>query len=515
MMTLPGTLTRGDVYCLADGSYGSYTFNTADSGTTTSEIRKAQSYDSTCSGLAGWNTSTMGSSQAVFSGTIAIEVSSDYFTINGEGLQADGTPGCGGQPSSYNASGSAATTPLDCGIRMFTTDTSGSSIVVRLDSGSTNFTVEYVEGVQTGTNNPGSNAMFAEFGGNSGFLANHIFGRNSNCEYFSAIAFQHEVKNSYFWWIQSSPNNCHPEAYLMANGGSNTSSTLILDHGNFYRDMSGTSTFATVSSGTIWMNVWDDVFTCSSGGCPGTGNDDGIWWCGNAVSCHVNMYQNTAANINGGADNKWLFCETTGSCSGNVVNNLVYEVQNATGISITQNHNTWLNSPGDSGTANVNVSSGAANPFVSTSTFNFNLAAESSNYNNRSGPLGSPYDTDAAGNAFTSDRGAFQFISGDPTADTPSCTPGAGSYSSAQSVTCSTGSSGAIMCYTTNGSTPVTNGISGCTTGTLYSGAISVTSSLTLQVVAGGTGFLDSSVFSAAYTITLAGPNQLKGAIIF
>ena len=42
----PATLIRGDVYYLADGTYGAYTFNTPPaSGTTTVEIRKAQSYD--------------------------------------------------------------------------------------------------------------------------------------------------------------------------------------------------------------------------------------------------------------------------------------------------------------------------------------------------------------------------------------------------------------------------------------------------------------------------------------
>jgi hypothetical protein len=403
---LPSTLVRGDVYYLADGSYGTYTFNTATSGSTTVEIRKAQSYDNCTS--TGWNTSTMGSSQAVFSGTTPFTIATSYVTVNGNGQQT--TSGCGGQPSSYNASGSAAATPSDCGIRATTTDTTGSSIVFNLNSGVTNFTAEYVEGVQTGVNNSGSNAMFAEFGSNSGFLANHVFGRNANCMYFSAIAFSHEVENSYFWYVQSSPNNCHPEAYLMANGNSNTSSTPILDHGNIYRDMSGTATFATVSGGSIWMNVWDDVFTCSSGGCPGTGNDDGIWWCGNQSNCTVNMYQNTAANINGGNNNDWLFQETTGTVSGNVSNNIAYNVTNTTGISVSNSNNTWLNSgSGVSGSNNVVVSSGAPDPFVGDSLFNFSLVTDSSNYNNRLGTLGSPYNTDAAGNSFTTDRGAYQY----------------------------------------------------------------------------------------------------------
>src|SRR5580698_173786 len=62
---LPGTLVRGDVYYLADGSYGSMRLSQAVSGTSTIEVRKAQSYDngSTCASsiAAGWNTATMGS----------------------------------------------------------------------------------------------------------------------------------------------------------------------------------------------------------------------------------------------------------------------------------------------------------------------------------------------------------------------------------------------------------------------------------------------------------------------
>ena len=116
--------------------------------------------------------------------------------------------------------------------------------------------------------------------------------------------------------------------------------------------------------------------------------------------------------------------------------------------------------------------------------------------------LGSPYDDlDLYGNAFTTDSGAAQFVSGTPTANAPTCTPGAGTYTGTQSVSLSTTSGGAIMCYTTNGTTPATNGTSGCTTGTLYSTAITVASSLTVKSVAGGTGFLDSSVTSCAYVI--------------
>jgi hypothetical protein len=89
------------------------------------------------------------------------------------------------------------------------------------------------------------------------------------------------------------------------------------------------------------------------------------------------------------------------------------------------------------------------------------------------------------------------------TAATPTFSPVAGTYSSAQTVTISA-STGGVICYNTTGS-PATNGTTGCTTGTLYTGTVSVASTETLYAVAGGTGYMDSAVGSAAYTISGGG----------
>lgn len=86
-----------------------------------------------------------------------------------------------------------------------------------------------------------------------------------------------------------------------------------------------------------------------------------------------------------------------------------------------------------------------------------------------------------------------------PQAATPTFSPGSGTYSTPQSVTISA-STGPVICYNTTGS-PRTNGVSGCTIGTLYTGAVTVSASETLYAVSGGTGYSDSSVGSAAYVI--------------
>jgi hypothetical protein len=95
---------------------------------------------------------------------------------------------------------------------------------------------------------------------------------------------------------------------------------------------------------------------------------------------------------------------------------------------------------------------------------------------------------------------SFKYTVNSGQAAAPQFSPTAGTYSGSQSVTLSTASSGAVICYNTTGS-PVTNGSSGCATGTLYAGPVTISSSETLYAVAGGTGYKDSSVGSASYVI--------------
>ena len=80
---------------------------------------------------------------------------------------------------------------------------------------------------------------------------------------------------------------------------------------------------------------------------------------------------------------------------------------------------------------------------------------------------------------------------------TPTFSVAAGTYSSSQTVTLSTLTSGASIYYTIDGSTPTT-------ASSAYSAAINVSSSTTIKAYAVKTGFTDSSVATAAYTISVA-----------
>jgi hypothetical protein len=82
------------------------------------------------------------------------------------------------------------------------------------------------------------------------------------------------------------------------------------------------------------------------------------------------------------------------------------------------------------------------------------------------------------------------------TVATPTFSPVAGTYTAAQTVTISDATSGATVYYTTNGSTPSTSS-------TVYSGAITVSSTETLEAIATATGYSTSAVATGAYTISI------------
>jgi hypothetical protein len=109
---------------------------------------------------------------------------------------------------------------------------------------------------------------------------------------------------------------------------------------------------------------------------------------------------------------------------------------------------------------------------------------------------------------------SFSYAEGSTTqASSPTFSPTAGTYSGAQSITLSSATAGAAICYNTTGS-PATNGSTGCASGTLYTGPVTVSTSETLYAVAGGTGHNDSAVGSAPYVIqtSVATPTFSPGA---
>jgi hypothetical protein len=426
---LPSTLTRGDVYYLADGSYGSYSFTTSTSGTTVSEVRKAQSYDH-CTDT-GWNAGTMGASQAVFTG---FGVSASYVTVNGNGTST--VQGCGGAPGASVTANPP--NPADCGIKIDNSGCSGGAdacdgpIAIgnfSTASAVTGYTFEYVEEKGNGVNNSGRMEIWAPFNRgnpNNGGTFTHMYMHNAGCVYFQNGGDGRHVSYSYFWGteIDGAPGGaCHGQYSFYDLTDSNGTE----DH-NIYRDIAGTAVHTFAQGGgthTGWV-YYDNIYYYSNPQAfwaPAT--TGGIVNCINAaVVCNnFKFYQNTIAHVGystgglgSGSANLGNYASATGT--GWVVeNNLWYDDPSGVvwlGGSATSDHNSCLNSTsgaclsGASGhTADV-VSTSSPNPFANASGGNFTLTSDNAVWNNRTA-LAAPYSTDAAGSPFTTDRGAYEF----------------------------------------------------------------------------------------------------------
>ncbi len=83
-----------------------------------------------------------------------------------------------------------------------------------------------------------------------------------------------------------------------------------------------------------------------------------------------------------------------------------------------------------------------------------------------------------------------------PLATTPVLSPKSGNYTAGQSITLTDATNGAVIYYTTNGATPTTSS-------TRYAGAIAVSQTTTIHAIAAASGYTNSAVASATYTITL------------
>ena len=122
------------------------------------------------------------------------------------------------------------------------------------------------------------------------------------------------------------------------------------------------------------------------------------------------------------------------------------------------------------------------------------------------GAFGAPSWTGQNGNFWILSQGLWQYeLSVTAPAALPTFSVAGGTYTSAQTVAISDATAGATIYYTTDGTTPTSSS-------TVYSGAISVSTSETLNAIAVASGYSASAVASATYTINLPPATFTLGA---
>ncbi len=104
---------------------------------------------------------------------------------------------------------------------------------------------------------------------------------------------------------------------------------------------------------------------------------------------------------------------------------------------------------------------------------------------------------DASGNTVTSTLVSVSVNNQtQTTVATPTITPSGGSFTTAQSVTLATTTSGAVIRYTTNGTDPTSSS-------SQYSVPLTISSSTTVKARAYATGFADSAIAAAVFTVNI------------
>lgn len=129
------------------------------------------------------------------------------------------------------------------------------------------------------------------------------------------------------------------------------------------------------------------------------------------------------------------------------------------------------------------------------------------------------WEGSSQGGTFTGNTTSSSLTCGTPTVATPTYSPVAGTYTGTQSVAISTVTPGTSIVYTNNGTTPTVTALT-CTitNGTLYTGAVSVSTSQTLNAIGCKLGSNASSVATAVYVINIpavANPTCIPGSGVY
>ena len=376
---LPTTLVRGDTYYVAAGSYGSYSFRTATSGTTLITVKKATVADHGTS--VGWS-DAFASGQAVFSPGVSFN--SSFWVFDGV---------TGGGPGSWTT-----------GHGFKVLNRNG---VVMDFSGGNNITVRHVEAQGNGGDGDGA------------FPSNDIVGINNGVSNVTiSYSYLYDAGRTIMIVLGGGSNNIVLEysytGYFestagqhseLCSCGSQTQFSNLTFRYNVFTHAEGTGGLIMHGDGAF---IYGNVFYQAPGDNWSHGNGlIGTWTSGTLTNAKV--YNNTFIVSSGWTIFGPVF--TPPNTGNEVRNNVFYGIgNNPLGLGTlfpVYSHNHYVDTSSPSGETAKSTATGV--PFVNVTGLDFRLKAGTP----AGMALGAPYDRDmfgtVRGSDGTWDRGAAEF----------------------------------------------------------------------------------------------------------
>jgi len=381
---LPANLGRGNTYYVADGSYGSYTFDDTHSGSATITIKKATAADHGTD--IGWN-SAFGDGQATFSGGLTF--TRGYYVLDGV----------------------TKTTPTS-GHGFKIIETAGKGIRFGTASGDTpdNITVRYMEiqgQLDTGVSNDG---LYTVFGADDIVLQHlhvHHLGR---VFILTRSSNRWTLENSYFRYNSSDPVQ-HGECW--SDGQSND----FVIRFNVFEDFEGTGCIVVLNGAgnpRRWK-IYGNVFFASNSNPENRTNfvpNATIACITGEAAIDWEIYNNTNYNLRGFCAGYNLAYDTPGALppSGNIMRNNIWvnsETASCHGGFAVNSHNYYSGTPFNPTESNVQSASGV--PFAGAAVGNFRLTGATSAGFSLAAPYNLDPDGKTRGGEGVWDRGAFEY----------------------------------------------------------------------------------------------------------
>lgn len=477
------TWTRGDTYYIAGGTYNESAFvyiHPATSGTSTVAIKKANASDN--SGDPGWSSAYAtdvayinGPSGSIFP---VLDFANGYVTI--DGVTGSGTSGHG--IVIYNQSHTDVVLfEAGSGYSISHCEIKGTSYGGTTDgysgiqfSGGKNIYVGYCWIHDVSINGLVSFAVVGTSYSDYGFLfENNVLSETGGCtdpgKHGQGMQLGFNSEMAYCIIRNSIIRNAVGSAFIAFLGGGSANHHDFRIYNNIFY-ITDPVTYDIVSPGVIWSHI-------------------------DAVKTNISILNNTTYGLTGATISGSVILEHP-SPTNTVLDNNIFEGCRLTGHAglTTESNNGYYNNTGSgipSGTTNqVN---GSSTTFNNAASYDFTLKA--GGYAVGAGlDLSATFTTDITGTTRSSpwSLGAYSYGSG---VVAPAFSPVAGTYTSSQSVTITSGTAGATIRYTVDGSTPSSS------VGTIYSVPVTISTTTTLKAIAYNGVDADSSVTSGLYTI--------------